>query len=269
MISVGPFSIRIVVITLATMVAWLVARLLARRLPDSAAKSASGLILDAFLVGLVIGRTAFVLVWWKDYVATPWSILAVGDGGFYAAAGVPAAVAWVWWKTRREQPLRKPVYAGILAGLLAWGGGSGALVLLHGSAPSLPALELSTIDSEPVALASFAGQPIVVNLWATWCPPCRREMPVFVQAEADYPGIAFVMINQGESAATITAFLKEEGLELDHVLLDTASLAMREAGSRGLPTTLFFDAQGRMVHSHMGELTMPSLKSTVKSHFGQ
>jgi thiol-disulfide isomerase/thioredoxin len=109
----------------------------------------------------------------------------------------------------------------------------------------------------------------VVNLWATWCPPCRREMPVFVQAEVDYPGIAFVMINQGESAATITTFLKKEGIELDHVLLDTASLTMRDVGSRGLPTTLFFDEEGKMVHSHMGELTMPSLKNTVKSHFGQ
>ncbi|MDK7178355.1 hypothetical protein QP445_13090, partial [Micrococcus luteus] len=71
--------------------------------------------------GLVTGRLTFVLIWWSDYIAAPWSILAVGDGGFYPAAGVPVAVAWIWWRTRHEQSLRKPVYAGVLAGLMAWG----------------------------------------------------------------------------------------------------------------------------------------------------
>ena len=268
MISVGPFSIRVVIIVLAAIVAWVASRLVARRLIGSGAKHASSLIFDALMVGLVTGRLTFVLIWWSDYIAAPWSILAVGDGGFYPAAGVPVAVAWIWWRTRHEQSLRKPVYAGVLAGLIAWGGAGGSLALLHESAPSLPALELSTIDSEPVSLTSFAGKPVVVNLWATWCPPCRREMPVFVQAQADYPDLAVVMINQGESIQAINAFLKSEGLELEHVLLDPSSAMMREVGSRGLPTTLFFDAQGKMLDAHMGEITMPSLKNTLKNRFG-
>nr|WP_309473771.1 TlpA disulfide reductase family protein [Oligella urethralis] len=127
---------------------------------------------------------------------------------------------------------------------------------------------MSTIDSEPVSLTSFSGKPVVVNLWATWCPPCRREMPVFVQAQADYPDLAVVMINQGESTQAINAFLKSEGLELEHVLLDPSSAMMREVGSRGLPTTLFFDAEGKMLDAHMGEITMPSLKNTLKNRFG-
>src|SRR5690625_671255 len=151
---------------------------------------------------------------------------------------------------------------------MAWGGAGGALDLLHEAAPSLSALELSTVDAECVNLTSFAGKLVVVNLWATWCPPCRREMPVFVQAQADYPDVTVVMINQGESIQAINAFLKAEGLELEHVLLDPTSAAMQEVGSRGLPTTLFFDAEGRMVDSHMGEITMPSLKNTLKNRFG-
>ena len=93
-------------------------------------------------------------------------------------------------------------------------------------------------------------------------------MPVFVQAEADYPDLAVVMINQGESTQAINAFLKSEGLELEHVLLDPSSAMMREVGSRGLPTTLFFDAEGKMLDAHMGEITMPSLKNTLKNRFG-
>lgn len=269
MISMGPFSIRVVVVVVAAMVAWLVARFLARRAPDTGAKIGGGVLFDALFVGLVAARIAFVLVWWRDYLATPLAMLAVGDGGFYVTAGVLASIAWVWWKTRSKQLLRKPVYAGILAGLLVWGAASGTLAFLQRSAPSLPVLQLSTIDSQPVVLTSFVGQPVVVNLWATWCPPCRREMPVFVKAQAEYPNIAFVLINQGETAQVIKSFLDAQGLELEHVLLDPASHVMQEVGSRGLPTTLFFDAKGRMVHSHMGELTMPSLKSTVNSHFGQ
>jgi hypothetical protein len=62
------------------------------------------------------------------------------------------------------------------------------------------------------------------------------------------------MINQGESTQAINAFLKSEGLELEHVLLDPSSAMMREVGSRGLPTTLFFDAEGKMLDAHMGEI---------------
>src|SRR5690554_5842175 len=127
----------------------------------------------------------------------------------------------------------------------------------------LPDLQLVGFDERPVSLSSYKGQPIVLNLWATWCPPCRREMPVLEQAQSDYPEVAFVLVNQGESAGEVGDFLTAQGLELEHVLLDPFSRAMHEVGSRGLPTTLFFDAEGRLVDSHMGELTMPSLRNTL------
>lgn len=269
MINLGPFSIRVVIIVVAAIVAWLVTRVAARHLADLQPKIASGLIFDALLVGLLVGRLAFVLVWWNEYIASPWSILAIGDGGFYAAVSITAGVAWIWWKTRKDYQLRKPVYTGIMVGLIVWTAAVGGLNLLQQSAPSLPEIELRTLDSQPVSLTSFSGQPIVVNLWATWCPPCRREIPVFVQAQAEYPDIAVVMINQGERLQAITDFLTSESLELEHVLLDPASLVMREFGAHALPTTLFFDAEGRLVHSHMGELTLPSLKNTINRSFAK
>jgi len=131
----------------------------------------------------------------------------------------------------------------------------------------MPALELASLDEQPVNLDAYAGRPVVLNLWASWCPPCRREMPVFQQAQAAFPDIAFVMVNQGESAQQARAFLARERLAFNDVLLDPASQAMRAMGSRGLPTTLFFDAQGRLVHTHLGELTMASLKHTVSRRF--
>jgi len=126
---------------------------------------------------------------------------------------------------------------------------------------------LLTLDERPVSLGSYAGRPVVLNLWASWCPPCRREMPVFEQAQKQFPDVAFVLVNQGESAQQAQAFLQSEGLDLTDVLLDPSSQAMQAMGSRGLPTTLFFDAQGRQVDSHLGEITMPSLKDKVLNRF--
>lgn len=268
MIGIGPFSLQTVVFAFAAFVTWLVARLLARRLPGSASKTAGGLIIDALFVGLVAARITFVLVWWNDYAARPLSMLAFGDGGFHGLAGVLAASAWLWLKTRQRRPLRLSLYGGMAGGLLVWGAVQLLPLLLQHAAMTLPAVQLSTLDNEqPVDLVDFTGQPVVLNLWATWCPPCRREMPVLMQAQTEYPDIAFVLVNQGENATQIHSFLNAEGLSFKHLLMDPFSSTMRETGSRGLPTTLFFDENGRMVASHVGELTTPALKNTLHRYF--
>ena len=69
-------------------------------------------------------------------------------------------------------------------------------------------------------LAGFIGTPTVLNLWATWCPPCRREMPVLQQAQGANPDVNFVFINQGEKADDIQGFIDRQGLTLRNVLVD-------------------------------------------------
>ncbi len=131
----------------------------------------------------------------------------------------------------------------------------------------LPDLQLATLDEHPVSLVSYMGRPVVLNLWATWCPPCRREMPALEQAQTEFPDVDFVLVNQGESAQQALAFLESEGLNLTDVLLDPASEAMHTMRTGGLPTTFFFDAQGRMVDLHVGEITMDDLKDMISRHF--
>ena len=273
MTGVGPFAIHTVIAAAATVVGWLVVRARARRLPDAPAacphRVAVGLFVDAVLVGLLAARLGYVLRWWPEYMAAPKSIIAIGDGGFLWWAGLPAALLFAWWATRRRAPLRKPLLAGIAAGMLAWAAFGGMLVMMQRSVPPLPAFELATLDGEPVTLAALSGRPMVLNLWATWCPPCRREMPVLEDAQAKYPGVAFVLVNQGEDRGTIRDYLDAAGLELDHVLLDPHSRAMLDTGTRGLPTTLFFNAEGRLVDTHMGELTRASLADTLRRRFGE
>ena len=267
MMSVGPISVRVTVVALAALIAWLVARSMQRAKPDASPKTAANLLLDALFVGLIAARIGYVARWWSEYAAAPRSIIAIGDGGFDWWIGLPAAVAFVLWKSRQVRALRRPALMGIAAGMLAWAAAQGTLATLQRATPSLAALQLEGMDGAAVSFDKPIGKPVVLNLWATWCPPCRREMPILAQAQSDYPGVVFLMVNQGEQAPTVQQFLAQQGLTFNHVLLDPLSEAMQTFGSRGLPTTLFFDAQGKLVDSHMGEITAARLKDVVQSHF--
>nr|MBF0686023.1 TlpA family protein disulfide reductase [Pseudomonas sp.] len=267
MIGIGPFSIKVVVVAGAILLAWIVARRVARALPDTPHKAAGGMLLDAAFWGFVAARLGYIAQWWQEYSAAPMSMIALSDGGFAWWVGIPVAAAFVWWRTRSARVLRSPALSGIAAGAVVWVVANGLLSLMLRSAAPMPDLSLSTLDGRPISLSSYAGRPVVLNLWASWCPPCRREMPVLERAQKQFPDVAFVLVNQGESAQQAQAFLESEGLDLTDVLLDPASRAMKTVGSRGLPATLFFDAQGRQVDSHLGEITMPSLKDKVLRRF--
>lgn len=265
MISIGPFSIQTLGILAAVVLAWITARAIARRLPEISHKAAGAVLLDAVFWGTIAARLAYVIQWWEEYSAAPMSMLIISDGGFSWWAGVLAAVLFVWWRTRSTPALRPPILAGILTGLLAWF--SAGAVVGQLQSPPMPNLALATLHGQPVSLREYEGRPTVVNLWATWCPPCRREMPVFERTQAEFPEVAIVLVNQGESAPHVQAFLASEGLSLTDVLLDPFSKVMHEMGAHALPTTLFFDAHGRLVDSHLGEVTMPRLKSVMARHF--
>lgn len=106
---------------------------------------------------------------------------------------------------------------------------------------------------------------MVVNLWATWCPPCRHEMPVLRDAQSRHSEVVFVFANQGESADAVRHYLDSERLRLDNVLLDSGMQTGQRAGSGALPTTLFYNAQGKLVNRHLGELSTESLAGYIES----
>lgn len=268
MISLGPFSMSLVVLLVAVAIAAVVARIFSpSESVEGAAKPAST-ILDMLLVGVGVARVAFVLAWWPQYLADPWTILRIGDGGFLVWAGVPAGVAFGAWRARKHPALRRPLLTGTVAGLATWALLGGALLWMQQSTLRLPEDALGTLDGGSVELSAMTGKPMVLNLWATWCPPCRREMPVLARAQASRGDVNFVFANQGESAAVIRDYLRESRLALDNVLVDTASSVSQHVGSRGLPTTLFFDAEGRLVDTHVGELSDAGLAAKLQRFSG-
>ncbi len=222
-------------------------------------------LLDMALAAVLAARLAFVLLWFDDYRHEPWSILDLRDGGFTAWAGWLAAGLVALWQAARRPALRRPLTLGLLAGALGWLAAPGAL--RFGVEPTLAELDtvaLVTPQGHPASLAALAaGKPVVVNLWATWCPPCRREMPVLASAQRQTADAKFVFANQGEDASTTEQFLAEQHLDLDHVVLDRGKGLGRSYGSTALPITLFYDGQGRLVETHLGSLSAASLASKL------
>jgi peroxiredoxin len=117
---------------------------------------------------------------------------------------------------------------------------------------------LNDIDGQPVSLSDFRGQPAIVNFWATWCAPCRIEMPVFQEAyeRLQDDGLVILALNQAEPAAVARDYFYDEmGLTFTP-LLDEKSDVAELYGSYGvLPSTFFIDRQGTVVAIHRGPLS--------------
>ena len=211
------------------------------------------------LAGLLVARAAFVLQYREAYLRSPLSMLDVRDGGWNLLAGLAAAAVVGAAVALRRPPLRQSLTAGIATGALAWTLGSLLLVATAPDRARLPDLALRSVEGTEVSLASFQGKPTVVNLWATWCPPCVREMPVLQQAQAERTDVHFVLVNQGERATRVRDYLASRQLRLRNVLVDEGNALGAFTGHRALPTTLFYDAQGRLVDTRVGELSAASL----------
>ncbi|AAZ96225.1 thioredoxin family protein [Thiobacillus denitrificans ATCC 25259] len=132
-----------------------------------------------------------------------------------------------------------------------------------------PALKLTDLDGKPHDLAKLRGKVVLVNFWATWCPPCRREMPSMERLKQALAGEPFVVlaVDVGEDADTIEAFTSQLGAVPSFpILLDTTSRAMQAWKVAGLPTTYLVDPRGRIVARAIGgrEFDHPDLVRVIR-----
>ncbi|MCL7942794.1 TlpA disulfide reductase family protein [Marinobacter sp. ATCH36] len=257
-VGVGPFSLSMghLLLVLAFIVALIVGALAGRKenLPIS------GALADIFLAAMVGARIGFVVRYFEHYQGDWLGIIDIRDGGFDIVSGLAVALAITGYLLWRRNNIRRPLGYAVASGLMTWAFTTGVIALINNQTQGLPEVALTDLNEQPVSLDALTqGQPTVVNLWATWCPPCIREMPVLEEAQGRYQGINFVFANQGEHPETISRFLNEQQLDLEHVLSDRQGGFGRAAGSHGLPTTLFYNAKGKLVDSHMGELSRASL----------
>jgi thiol-disulfide isomerase/thioredoxin len=125
----------------------------------------------------------------------------------------------------------------------------------------LPAMQLHTLSGKPVSLDAYRGRTLVLNFWATWCEPCRSEMPSLALLQEMHGTQVMVLpVNYKEGAARIEQFAASSGLQLEW-LRDADGSAAKAVGVRTFPSTLVIDPQGRPIHTVVGELDWASAKA--------
>ena len=168
------------------------------------------------------------------------------------------------WRCWGRLSVRKRTVLALVFWVLAWQGVMTGLRLIN--KPTLSEIQVTMLSGESTSLAALAdGKPMVVNLWASWCPPCRREMPVLAAAQKRETWASFVFANQGENRATVQRYLSAGQLELANVVLDRDTRIGFVAGSSALPITLFYDASGQLVATHLGALSAASLTKRLSA----
>ena len=219
----------------------------------------------AVLAWVLGARAGFVIANWSSFAANPLDIVKLWQGGFLPAAGWAAGIGVFLVALLRDATgVLKPLAFGALAALIAQRVFIGMLPLPE---VTLPQEQLIAMDGGGVQLAT--GRPVVLNLWATWCPPCRREMPMMTELAASLPDVDFVFANQGEGNSRILGFLTRENLPLAGMVRDPQSRLMAVLGAVGLPTTLVFDAEGRLVTGQTGEVSRAALTRMIEQAMGE
>jgi len=136
-----------------------------------------------------------------------------------------------------------------------------------------PDFEMTDYEGNVVRLSDFYGKPTVLNFWATWCSPCRSEMPVFNEVFKDYrDSINFVMVNQadgynGETVEKAYGFIKEAGYEFP-VYYDTKQDGAIKYTINSIPRTFFINSEGVLVAKATGAVDRETLEKGIKMMLG-
>ncbi|MBD5606031.1 MAG: TlpA family protein disulfide reductase [Candidatus Eremiobacteraeota bacterium] len=140
-------------------------------------------------------------------------------------------------------------------------GGGGPAMLAGAPAQSYP---VKTLDGATAGLDRYRGSVVLVNLWASWCAPCRSETPALERLYRDERGKGFTVlgIDQGESTEAAGAFAKQMNLSYP-ILVDEDQRYGRAYAAIGLPTSLVVDRTGHIVRGIDGELTLAQMHEAV------
>jgi thiol-disulfide isomerase/thioredoxin len=266
-IHIGPIMLPwlLTIVIVAILITLIVGRLSFRyfSISDSQWSLFKDSIWSGLLLAMLCARIGFVLFNLDAYLEHPVEIFKLQDKGFNPYLGVLAAWIWILWK---NDSLKKSFIALLFSTFVLISITSQYIYQhIQMQYQQFPTVSLLNLQQQPVELSQFLGKPTVINLWASWCPPCRREMSVLDEAQKKYPNVQFIFINQNEDAATVQSYLQQHTLQLNWVLLDMNGSTAQKMGMFGLPSTLFFDAQGKLIDTHMGELTHAALHQKIQN----
>jgi len=225
-------------------------------------------ILSRVFVALVISRMVFVVQFRDQYFAaeTPaFAMVDIRDRGFEPVAFLAVMALGLGHMLLREGAVRKPLIIMVTIALIWVGTGFSVFKYTHDTPEVWPQFSFNDLTGKSLPLRSDLANITVVNLWATWCPTCRAEMPVFEQAQQAYPHVRFVMLNQGESRADVLRFIENKGYQFDNLWLDPDAKMGRWLGQTALPVTLVFGRDGELLTGHTGVMSAAMLSRLLSS----
>ncbi len=259
-ISIGPLALaldRLVAVGLIALFVSSADPLVRRFQPDVPAFTGI-----TVLAGVIGARGGYVWMHRDSFALDPLAAFQVWLGGWSWLGGILTAALVLALRTRDRRATAAGLACLAACAFLWWGFSRTTDTRPPTSLPAI--LAITGADGRQKTLAAYRGQPLVVNLWATWCPPCRRELPMLVDAARTERRAAILLVNQGESPAHVRAFLAQNSLRASNIAYDPSTDLGRITGSRALPTTLFVDATGRIRATHFGELSRVQLDIAIR-----
>jgi thiol-disulfide isomerase/thioredoxin len=138
---------------------------------------------------------------------------------------------------------------------------------------SVPELRFVDDDDRGLSLQDFRGRPVLLNIWATWCVPCRKEMPALDRLQATIGKSQLLVLPLSidrKGAAVVKPFYRELGLRALGIYIDQSGTAARELNAVGVPTTLLIDRDGREIGRKIGpaEWDSPEMIALLRAHLG-
>ena len=282
---VGPFLVPTRVagfIFSALLALWLVRRT-AHFLKVDAALSAR-IAEHSLWIGIAASRLGYVVWNWSAFEGKPWTAFYLWQPGYSFAAGFGAALIYAFHRIYKQQrTLRNPIAAALGAGftfpVLLF---TGMLITMNKfvdpnvltPGDSVSQYQLTDLNGKPVSFDDYKGKGIVLNFWATWCPPCRREMPLLESVYQQYKtqGVVVIGISMGEPRDIVQRYVDSAGVTYPiwnnlarpgQITTVNGTILSDQFNVVGLPTTFFIDRNGIIQSSHVGELNRAILQERI------
>lgn len=129
-----------------------------------------------------------------------------------------------------------------------------------------PDFHLQDYNGKTVSLADFAGKPLVINSWASWCPFCRQELPDFVAAQKEFGDkVAIIAIDRAESLGVAKGYTDQQGTTNNLIfLLDPSDLFYQAIGGFSMPETIFVDKNGNIIDHKRGPMDINEIRQKIQ-----
>ena len=127
-----------------------------------------------------------------------------------------------------------------------------------------PDFEWTSLDGQTLRLSTYRGKVVVVNFWATWCPPCREEMPALQRVAASEPDVIVLEVDLMEPGDKARSFLDSLGLDRLQPVLDGDGATTRRFGVLSLPSTFFVDKTGVIRHLELTPMSEEQMRTGVR-----